>query len=328
MTALKTLLLLSALVHATAWITPSRPEISSRLGSEVLTKPTGADPPADVTTVWQEMWNRFAMTELPGLSNKCQIFEAQQKDPKTGKPFGPTAIVKISKLHDLMRLEADNYNHLGKSDLFVKVYEYHPPRTDDDVSVIIMERGHIDCRNYLKDNGAMTGSALHDVAKAGAETLLHMHEKQRVWTEMKSQNFIFTHAGEVKAIDFESAIPVGCNNILHTAQYAPPEFALEHMRGCNMAMDTTYDMWSYGMFLYEIATGALYFHEKGFDQADSDGIFNSLQSSTQLDLSTLDSLDPLLADLVKKCLSFDPKYRLTSQEAVKHPFFTNYKAPV
>jgi len=276
-------------------------------------------------SVWEELVHRFDMEEYEGVSMKCRVYNARLKDKSETQE---ECIIKVSYLHQFMRIEADNYHALENDSLFMKVYEYHEPRREDDVSAIIMEKGGTDIYRFLEKYGAFTGSGLQDVAKQVADVLYHMHvEKQMIWCELKSGNFILTGGDKLKAIDVESAVKDRSANLLYTSIYAPPEFAIEDLCGRNMEMEYSFDIWSYGMLLYELAAGGPYHvKEHEFDRNDRVRIFSHLKNVEEMDLDGLHpSTPPKYRDLIRSCLAVCPSERITIQEIMKHPYFDDYE---
>eukprot|EP00545_Synedropsis_sp_CCMP1620_P000966 CAMPEP_0119032058 /NCGR_PEP_ID=MMETSP1176-20130426/41862_1 /TAXON_ID=265551 /ORGANISM="Synedropsis recta cf, Strain CCMP1620" /LENGTH=311 /DNA_ID=CAMNT_0006988467 /DNA_START=54 /DNA_END=985 /DNA_ORIENTATION=+ len=195
----------------------------------------------------------------PAKTEKSEVFKAQRRDETTGKAIGDNVVIKVSLNHPGMKREAEAY-HALQSKLFVEKYEAHQPTHDRDVSAIVMESGEEDLTKYINNKGRRL--SLKDVrskAMRMVEVLLLMHAKNIVWCDMKTCNFVVMKDGEVKGIDLESATFVGTPNYMHTASCAPPEYAVEHLEGRNMYMETTFDIWSLGMALYHLAVGEHYF---------------------------------------------------------------------
>ena len=120
-----------------------------------------------------------------------------------------------------------------------------------------MECGTSDLKSYLQIKGALAGQELQSVARAAVECLQAMHERSLEWTELKSENLVLTSDRSVKGIDVESAVPVRNHPIDFTPKQCPPEFAEGFLCGREpfMEMDTTFDIWSMGMLLYELENG-------------------------------------------------------------------------
>jgi len=281
------------------------------------------------TSVWQDLESRFVMEEYVGVSEKCRVYSARLRNPSSGP--NEECIIKISNLHALMYKEAENYKSLKDDSKFIKMYEYHEARSETDVSAIIMEKGHTDIYKWMQTHGTFKGRGLQEVALQVAGILRHLHVDQGlVWCELKSGNFVLTETDGFKAIDVESAVKQAHPNLLYTATYAPPEYAAEDLCGRNMAMEFSFDIWSYGMLLYEMATGELYITTQGLDRNDRVGIFSHVKNMIYdgIDLSKLDSIaaeNPRLKDLIGACLTINPADRLTIQQVIDHPYFQGHK---
>ena len=68
----------------------------------------------------------------------------------------------------------------------------------------------------------------------------------------------------IKGIDLESAMPIRGNPLDYTPEASPPEFARMSLEGraYDFVLDYSYDVWSFGMLAYELATGRAYFRGK------------------------------------------------------------------
>ena len=84
-------------------------------------------------------------------------------------------------------------------------------------------------------------------------------EKQRlVWTDLRASNFVRVGAkGETKAIDLESAVPVGERPVDCTPEVTPPEVARLYVAGqlAQARVAPGYDVWSLGCLVLFLASG-------------------------------------------------------------------------
>lgn len=81
-----------------------------------------------------------------------------------------------------------------------------------------------------------------------------------------------------------------------------------------MEMEYSFDIWSLGMVLYELAMGEHY-----FEGGDNIKVCMELKNS---DCVTIDAVsDPSLKDLIGQCLQFNKDARPSIQQVKQHPFF-------
>jgi serine/threonine protein kinase len=259
-------------------------------------------------------------------SGKSQIFKCYKANPVDGLPVGDALTAKISSNWEAIEREAANYNRITKAGIargqFVTLLDFLPTasiitKKYSTSSALIMERGIIDLKRYIAVNGALSGKELRDAASAAAQCLQAVHDSGLVWTDMKTENFVVTDEGQVKGIDLESAMPVRDNPVDYSPEATPPEFAKAFLEGDGpyFVLQQKYDMWSFGMLLYELATGRGYWDGKTPIQ-----ITRALRDGPTIELDNVD-FDDKLKNLVSKCLQFDPKSRLGIVQVLLHPYF-------
>lgn len=178
--------------------------------------------------------------------------------------------------------------------------------------------------------------------------------------DLKPENILLkkSESNFIKIIDFGSAIFALDNNIhceMQTLPYRAPEIAL------GADFDYAIDMWSLGCILYELVTFNVLFNYSderknmikamALNKTIDFGVFQNVRNTNLLkggmmslqkqqmvpeeneiilvpnfsysfenDL-IMKCKEPLLVDLIKKCLSWDPRQRLTPGDALNHKFF-------
>jgi len=160
------------------------------------------------------------------------------------------------------------------------------------------------------------------IAKQIAEALEAAHEKGIIHRDLKPANIALTHDGTVKVLDFglakatepasgasldvtnsptitSPAMMTGIGVILGTAAYMSPELA----RG--RAADRRADIWSFGVIVFEMFSGA-----RAFDgETVSDVLAKVIEREP--DWTKLPASMPLrLRAIVRRCLRKDPRLRL------------------
>ena len=159
--------------------------------------------------------------------------------------------------------------------------------------------------------------------------LCYLHANNIVHRDLKLENILISEIERdketnknlfwIKIIDFGTAKIFEKNKsekaVVGSSYYIAPEVLQKHY---NEKCDT----WSAGVILYMLIVGRAPFDGKDDDEIIeniSKGEFNSKQRK-------LVSASNEVQDLVKKLLEVDPVRRLSAAQALKHPWFTKFKA--
>jgi len=275
-------------------------------------------------------------------SGKSQIWTAyRSSDPMSSspEPIGRPLIAKISSNLDSLSREDANYSKAISGifkGCFVEKIDYLPNAGPDfeEQGALVIEQGAMDLKEMLAilgDGVGLEGRGMRDAAVNVAQCIQAFHSSKLVWTDVKSENFVLVlgEAGKdgtdseseglpgVKAIDLESACPYKKNPIDFSPEACPPEFAKEFVKGDGeyFILDYNYDIWSFGMLMYELSTGGSYF--EGKTPAEITGLLTS--DNFEVDVSAIK--DKLLRELVKSCLDTRPKKRPNINKVILHPYF-------
>ena len=265
---------------------------------------------------------------IPSVNGRSMIQTAYRSTP-VGTPTGEPLIIKISSNTEAMKREYDNYQRVSsglKKGQFIRRKEFllNAGNEMPGKSALVMQRGVDDVKAFMpKVGGRLEGPLLIDCAATALKCMEALHGVRLVWNDLKTENFVVVEderTGDItfRGIDLESCMPVKSNPVDYTPEACPPEFAKSFMSGKaeSFALEYNYDVWSYGMFLYEISTGRGF-----FDGVTAELITKKLPTFEP----RVDNVpDPTLADLITQCLSTNPKDRPTLARISKHPYFDGY----
>ncbi|KAK6188542.1 hypothetical protein SNE40_004699 [Patella caerulea] len=152
--------------------------------------------------------------------------------------------------------------------------------------------------------------------------LEYLHSMGIIHKDIKPGNLLLATDETLKITDLgvaEALEPFAVDDTCRTSQgspaFQPPEIAngLETFAGFKV------DVWSAGVTLYNITTGTYPF--------EGDNIYKLFECIGKGEYKIPDSVDQLLASLIKGMLEFDPKKRFTIEQIRKHDWFRK-KHPV
>lgn len=271
--------------------------------------------------------------QIRSSSTRSQIYYAYRADTD-GLPTGPRLTVKISPTLERLERESRNYNSITGGlfgGQFVKKIEFLPKAGGDKslpqlASALVLQSGErnlrtlFDARNFK----GLEGTAMRQAAVAIAQCIQAIHSSGLVWTDLKAENFVVisTSLGDgsiegVKGIDLESAVPVKGPPIDYSPEACPPEFARAEAagRGAEFQLEYNYDIWSFGVLLYELSVGTPIFGKK------RDGQITKLLRDRTFEPDVSAVPDDRLRDLIKQCLDLNPQKRPGITQVLLHPYF-------
>ncbi|XP_075457976.1 calcium/calmodulin-dependent protein kinase type IV isoform X1 [Ascaphus truei] len=157
-----------------------------------------------------------------------------------------------------------------------------------------------------------------DAVKQILEAVAYLHENGIVHRDLKPENLLYATAAQdapLKIADFGLSKIVDDQVTMKTVCGTPGYCAPEILRGS--AYGPEVDMWSVGIITYILLCGFEPFYDERGDQYMFKRILNCDYDFVS---PWWDDVSLNAKDLVKKLIVFDPKKRLTTHQALQHPW--------
>jgi hypothetical protein len=201
----------------------------------------------------------------------------------------------------VFREEAETLTRLRHKHIVMSMGITVDPNTKD--VVLVMEYlKHGSLEDFVKKNGPLSAQQQAQIALDVAKGLLYIHSRtpKVIHRDIKPGNILLYDNGKrAKIADFGTAreLESGANTVFGTHFYTAPEILLEH------SYDETCDIYSFGVVLFEMATG-------------SPGL--PLKSETDRVKKINENVkDTKLRSLIVDCCRQDPKKRVTIGQCVE-----------
>eukprot|EP01057_Protomagalhaensia_wolfi_P005603 Protomagalhaensia_wolfi_Nauph_80__5602@NODE_635_length_2175_cov_19_288390_g474_i0_p1_GENE_NODE_635_length_2175_cov_19_288390_g474_i0NODE_635_length_2175_cov_19_288390_g474_i0_p1_ORF_typecomplete_len434_score69_11Pkinase/PF00069_25/2_6e65Pkinase_Tyr/PF07714_17/5_4e36EFhand_7/PF13499_6/5_5e12EFhand_7/PF13499_6/1e16EFhand_8/PF13833_6/4_2e06EFhand_8/PF13833_6/1_1e05EFhand_8/PF13833_6/8_7e09EFhand_1/PF00036_32/2_9e03EFhand_1/PF00036_32/6_2e05EFhand_1/PF00036_32/9_4e09EFhand_1/PF00036_32/0_037EFhand_1 len=153
--------------------------------------------------------------------------------------------------------------------------------------------------------------------------IAYCHSLNIMHRDLKPENLLFADPSPIsplKVIDWGFAAQCAKNHrfssVVGTPYYVAPEVLYgNYNKLC--------DLWSAGVILYILLSGYPPFHGK-----DNREILEKVKTGNyNFDTRAWRRVSDYAKDLVRRLLTYDPRRRLTAQEALQHPWIQFYNAP-
>lgn len=130
----------------------------------------------------------------------------------------------------------------------------------DDLKYIVMERvDGITLKNYMNQHGPLPTRELLKYSAQILRALEHAHSKEIIHRDIKPQNIMLIRNGNIKVADFGIAKLPSTDTVTVTDKAIGTVYYISPEQASGKPIDNRSDLYSLGVMMYEMATGALPF---------------------------------------------------------------------
>ncbi|XP_039078909.1 calcium/calmodulin-dependent protein kinase type IV isoform X1 [Hyaena hyaena] len=273
---------------------------------------------------WIEGSNRDALSDFFEVESELGrgatsiVYRCKQKG--TQKPYA-LKVLKKTVDKKIVRTEIGVLLRLSHPNI-IKLKEIFETPTEISLVLELVTGGELFDR--IVEKGYYSERDAADAVKQILEAVAYLHENGIVHRDLKPENLLYaTPAPDapLKIADFGLSKIVEHQVLMKTVCGTPGYCAPEILRGC--AYGPEVDMWSVGIITYILLCGFEPFYDERGDQF----MFRRILNCEYYFISPWwDEVSLNAKDLVRKLIVLDPKKRLTTFQALQHPWVTGKAA--
>jgi len=240
-------------------------------------------------------------------SSLCTIYRATEES--LGRP------VLIKQLHPSAAADDDIRKRfereaqvcaLVKHENIVDIYRYDPNPAQ---TLLVMEYVEgLSLGELVQVKGRIPHTVALPILAAALKGLAHAHSKDVVHRDLKPDNILISHSGQVKIADFGLATHPEAEKITHQGQlvgtpaYMPPE------QISGKQPDQRSDLYSLGATFYEVLTGQTPFQGENFSEI----LKNILSSRPPRPAFLIPEIPPEVDQLITRLMERNPNQRFAT----------------
>ncbi|TNN44311.1 Myosin light chain kinase, smooth muscle [Liparis tanakae] len=280
-------------------------------------KPKGEEAPPAYSRVTinssEKVSDHYSLQERLGMGKFGLVFKLTHKE--TGRVYaGKFYKGRRAKEREAARKEIElmNFLHHPKLVQCLAAYDHRPEM------VMVMEfiAGGELFERIVDDSFEHTESASVRYMHQILEGIAYMHQQNIVHLDIKPENIVCvdTTGTSIKIIDFGLASRLEADTPLKV-MHGTPEFVAPEVINYEPVFFTT-DMWSIGVVCYILLSGESPF--QGNTDAETLALVTAAQ--WEFDEESFDEITDEAKDFISSLLSKDTRRRMSSEEALEHPW--------
>ncbi|XP_005866537.1 PREDICTED: calcium/calmodulin-dependent protein kinase type IV [Myotis brandtii] len=266
--------------------------------------------------IWEDEISSLSVSAIWGATSI--VYRCKQKG--TQKPYA-LKVLKKTVDKKIVRTEIGVLLRLSHPNI-IKLKEIFETPTEISLVLELVTGGELFDR--IVEKGYYSERDAADAVKQILEAVAYLHENGIVHRDLKPENLLYaTPAPDapLKIADFGLSKIVDHQVLMKTVCGTPGYCAPEILRGC--AYGPEVDMWSVGIITYILLCGFEPFYDERGDQF----MFRRILNCEYYFISPWwDEVSLNAKDLVRKLIVLDPKKRLTTFQALQHPWVTGKAA--
>jgi serine/threonine protein kinase len=292
---------------------------------------------------------------LPEQRNKQPFLLTSSSFYELGILIGKGAYGEVYESHEVNEgyqvaikiLDKNQYMHVNWKELqilqlldhpnVIKIIDFSEKKT---LLYLIFDWFPLDIGAYLNrtKKGMRTNLAV-SYMKQLCSALAHIHDKKIIHRDIKPQNLLIDKTGKLVLIDFGISVFVSSDNTYDLSPNALLYRPLEILLSDKHQYTSAVDMWAVGCIFVELLTGAPLF-AGDFQITQIFDIFRLLGTPTgdcelccyahfthkfpkwKRPRRVFPTFPEDIEDFILKCLEYNPAFRITAQESLKHSLFS------
>lgn len=274
---------------------------------------------------WNEVLEKYDLGKQLGSGAFAVVKHVTEKS--TGEVYAMKVVNKEkmasveSTRDDVLTSEVDLLNKLDHPNI-LKIHEVIDTKTKMFIFLELVRDG--DLYDKLKREGRISEDDAREIFIQMADAIAYLHKENVSHRDLKPENILVqenptTGAVEIKISDFGLSRTTQTNKAMETMagtlDYCAPEIINHFHNGNGYGREV--DMWSLGVILYIMVSGAAPFGQGSGNDDLLDCITNA---KFQYPENRFADVSDACKDLINHLLVADPKTRYTADQSLQHPW--------